>query len=78
MSAADWDSEVAGVARKAAPDTIAIKRTAAWWNEFWNRSWIFVDSGRDAPLPENSETKKEAGDGSCSRTFLKPTSSSAI
>jgi len=25
-----------------------------WWNEFWNRSWIFVDGSRSLALPVNA------------------------
>lgn len=47
-SVADWQREVAGIAEKA-DASLAAKRTSAWWNEFWNRSWVFVDG--DATVP---------------------------
>lgn len=42
---AEWQGQLADTAGKAdAPS--AVQRTAAWWNAFWGRSWIFV---KDAP-----------------------------
>lgn len=38
-SAAEWENGIP----KPAPTDEAVRRTAAWWNDFWNRSWIFVD-----------------------------------
>ena len=43
-SAADWESQVAAIAAKADAVTAA-QRTTAWWNAFWDRSWIFVGGG---------------------------------
>jgi alpha-L-fucosidase 2 len=46
----DWLSQ----AEKAASeiDEISLKKAfdahVAWWNQFWNRSWIFLDGGSDA------------------------------
>ena len=40
---AEWQNQVADIAGKANA-TVAAQRTAAWWNAFWGRSWIFADS----------------------------------
>ena len=37
--AVEWQRQLA---RPASPE-VAARRTAAWWNQFWNRSWIIVD-----------------------------------
>ena len=38
-TAAEWERQIPQVVDAGA----AAQRTAAWWNEFWNRSWIVVD-----------------------------------
>jgi hypothetical protein len=43
---AEWEKQLP---RPAEAD-VAARRTAAWWNEFWNRSWIFVE-----PEPKESD-----------------------
>ncbi len=40
----EWNRQVGEIAAKA-DATAARQRTAAWWNAFWNRSWIFVAGG---------------------------------
>ena len=44
-SLAGWQREVAEVRGKADSSDAAARRTAAWWHEFWKRSWIFVAGG---------------------------------
>jgi hypothetical protein len=44
----------------------AARRTAAWWNEFWNRSWIVVEGDRPE-LPNSKHSLRlgaDAGGGS--------------
>ena len=50
-----WEKELAGIAASSADPTAAEKATAAWWNAFWNRSWIFVEGDQAAvtALPAN-------------------------
>jgi hypothetical protein len=38
-TAADWEKELP----RPLPIDAAARRTAAWWNNFWNRSWILVE-----------------------------------
>lgn len=40
------------VGESATPDT-ATTRTRAWWDAFWNRSWIFVEEAAAPALPAN-------------------------
>lgn len=42
-----WAVELEGIAAKA-DAKVAAQRTAAWWNDFWNRSWIFIGGGDPA------------------------------
>ena len=35
----------------------AARRTAAWWNAFWNRSWIFVEGDPSSPDRQRSDSK---------------------
>lgn len=46
-SVADWHKQVAAIAAKANA-VEAANRTASWWNDFWNRSWIFLSGGNSA------------------------------
>jgi hypothetical protein len=41
-SIAAWTSQVSDLAAKTADAESARSRTAAWWTDFWNRSWIVV------------------------------------
>jgi hypothetical protein len=40
-----WLHETEEILKKAPPADVAARQTAAWWNDFWNRSWIFVEGG---------------------------------
>jgi hypothetical protein len=48
-TAGEWERQLPKPLKPAA----AARRTAAWWREFWNRSWIFVE-GDQASLPVSS------------------------
>ncbi len=54
-TAAEWQSQLADIAGKA-DAAAAMQRTAAWWNAFWGRSWIYVDS--DSPMLSISSKHK--------------------
>jgi hypothetical protein len=41
---AEWETELP----RPVKTDVAAQRTATWWNEFWNRSWIFVEGEGDA------------------------------
>ncbi len=41
-------------AMASAPALDAMATTAAWWGEFWSRSWIFVDGDSARPVPTNA------------------------
>lgn len=45
----DWNRQVGEIAAKADAKA-ARQRTAAWWNNFWNRSWIFVSGDENTSL----------------------------
>jgi hypothetical protein len=46
-SVADWHKQVGEIAAKA-DAAKAAERTAAWWHDFWNRSWVLVGGGNAA------------------------------
>lgn len=46
--AGEWQRQIA----RPANARTATRRTAAWWNEFWNRSWILVE-GDQPELPDS-------------------------
>ena len=51
-----WLQHLDGVERTALKPGVesARRTTAAWWREFWGRSWIFVECGGTLPLPVNA------------------------
>ena len=55
-----------------APDAkIAARRTAAWWNSFWNRSWILVEGDQANPeLPEGKHPLRLGVDSTGGSRFL--------
>lgn len=51
-SVGEWEQQL--LSAKSAKPEAAAKQTAKWWNEFWDRSWIFVDhKGSAASLPQS-------------------------
>ncbi len=59
---AEWQKQLP----QPIPADAAAARTATWWNDFWNRSWILVD-GDQADLPHGKHTLRlgaDAGGGS--------------
>jgi hypothetical protein len=49
-----WMNQIASIDQKSKSDTDSQKRTIKWWNDFWNRSWIFVKGDTDrVELPKN-------------------------
>ncbi|MCX6910731.1 MAG: DUF5703 domain-containing protein [Verrucomicrobia bacterium] len=45
---AAWEKQLASIATSSADAAAAQKATAAWWNAFWNRSWVFVEGDNAA------------------------------
>ena len=43
-SAQDWIEEAKRIASRTANPNAALRRTAAWWRQFWDRSWVVTDS----------------------------------
>jgi len=39
----NWEDQVIDFANKTSDPAVAQRETAAWWSDFWRRSWIFVD-----------------------------------
>jgi Domain of unknown function (DUF5703)/Concanavalin A-like lectin/glucanases superfamily/Glycosyl hydrolase family 95 catalytic domain len=46
----EWEKQIAQPVKAET----AARRTAAWWNNFWSRSWIFVREGAASCLPSSS------------------------
>lgn len=61
---AAWEKQLAGIAASSADSASAQKATAAWWNAFWNRSWVFVegDNAAVAALPANQHPLRIGAD----------------
>jgi len=45
-----WMDEAQKLAAKSADGADALRRTAAWWRAFWDRSWVITDAGRGLPV----------------------------
>lgn len=45
---ASWTARVSQLAHEAAAPSAVRTRTAQWWNEYWEGSWIFVEGDRAA------------------------------
>lgn len=41
-----WKARISKLASEAAPPTDARARTARWWNQYWEQSWLFVEGDR--------------------------------
>ena len=61
---AAWEQQLAGIAASSADAAAAQKATAAWWNAFWDRSWVFVegDNAAVATLPANQHPLRIGAD----------------
>lgn len=64
VTAADW--EIAAEAVLAAdPGTQASKdRTVTWWEDFWQRSWLFMEESPGRVVPENAKPLRIGSDQS--------------
>lgn len=47
----------------------AAKRTLGWWNQFWNRSYIFVEGDKSAGLPESKHKLRVGFDSNKQNRF---------
>ncbi len=61
---AEWQEQFP---RPAEPEAAA-RRTTAWWREFWNRSWIFVEGDR-ASMPVSTHPLRLAVDSAGGSRF---------
>ena len=50
-TSAEWERQLP---RPQKPEAAA-RRTAAWWREFWNRSWIFVEGDKASVKQEDAD-----------------------
>ncbi len=68
---AAWEKQLADIAASSADAAAAQKRTAAWWNAFWNRSWVFVEGDQTAvsALPANQHPLRIGADSDDGNKF---------
>lgn len=63
----EWQAQLAATEKAAARTPPADARRAhdAWWREFWDRSWVFVESANAGDMPVNSHPWRvgQASDG---------------
>ncbi len=57
-----WRAELAAVAGRSARPRAAARSTAAWWQAFWDRSWVFVKGDQAAGVPENTHPLRIGAD----------------
>ncbi len=63
-----WLTQLHSLAEKAVPAKVAGERSATWWNNFWERSWISV-SGDKPLLPPNPFSIRLGADSSGGTRF---------
>ncbi|MBM3890987.1 MAG: LamG domain-containing protein, partial [Verrucomicrobia bacterium] len=70
-SVASWEKQLAAIAASSGDAAAAEKATAAWWNAFWNRSWIFVegDNAAVSALPANQHPLRIGADSGGGNKF---------
>lgn len=51
-SSADWERQTSEIAKKSSDADASARRTAAWWNAFWSRSWVFIGGEK----PDKNQT----------------------
>jgi len=49
----EWEQQIA----QPVMTKTAAQRTVAWWNAFWNRSWIFIEGDPSSPDKQRSDSK---------------------
>lgn len=49
-----WRDELRAIVADAPDAASARAQTAAWWREFWSRSWVFVEGDAPRGAPENA------------------------
>ena len=64
VNAGEWQKQIVRPVSAAT----AARRTAAWWNEFWNRSWIVVEGDRPE-LPSSKHPLRLGADSGGSSRF---------
>ncbi len=50
-AAAAWLDEARAIAARTFDGPAALRRTAAWWRAFWERSWVIVDGDSATAVP---------------------------
>lgn len=59
---AAWREAITSLARRAAGPRVAARRTAAWWREFWDRSWVFVEGDAAGGTPDSTQPPRLGAD----------------
>ncbi|MBI4880259.1 MAG: hypothetical protein HY812_11465 [Planctomycetes bacterium] len=68
-SVARWQDELHALAAGAPSASAARARTAAWWSEFWSRSWVFVEGDVACGAPANAHPLRVGADGDGANLF---------
>jgi len=50
----EWEAGIKEIVKAQASFDKAKNRTTKWWNDFWNRSWIFVEGDEKLTMPINN------------------------
>lgn len=68
-SVAEWRHELGLFADRAPSADVAGEETAAWWREFWSRSWVFVEGDTSIGAPPNAHPLRIGADSNGQNLF---------
>jgi hypothetical protein len=64
-----WMDEARQLAAKTANPHAALRRTAAWWRQFWDLSWVITDAGMGLAVPGQQHPLRIACDSNQQNQF---------
>lgn len=68
-SVGDWRHALGLLADGAPPADVAREETAAYWREFWSRSWVFVEGDTASGAPANAHALRIGADSNGQNLF---------
>lgn len=74
----EWEGGIKEIVKAQASYDKAKNRTTKWWNDFWNRSWIFIEGDETLTLPLNNHLLRIGCDSAGGSRFKGLISKAAI
>lgn len=65
----EWQNQIAKIAMDNSNSKKALSKTSGWWNNFWDRNWIFVEGDERIILPQNNHPLRIGCDSNGSSVF---------